>query len=92
MENVLTLDRLEIENKNEKDVNDLAVEMLREACEGMGIKVFEIPKVNKTSVKFIKRENAIAIYSNATSAHVKTMLDIISHIIPTKVSDGIISA
>jgi len=27
VENVLTLDRLEIENKNEKDVNDLAVEM-----------------------------------------------------------------
>jgi len=92
MENVLTLDRLEIENKNEEDVNNLAVEMLREVCKGMGIKVFEIPEVNKTSVKFIKRENAIAIYSNATSTHIKVMLDIISHIIPTKVLDGIISA
>ena len=78
MENVLTLDRLEIENKNEEDVNNLAVEMLREVCEGKGIDLI-IKEMLTEYFIYHEDKKEIILGPSAEAKHVKLLIDFITY-------------
>lgn len=75
MESVLALDKSEIENKNEKDVNNLAVEMLREVCEERGYEVKLCNALPEFYIWLDKEEGIINISLDAQEYHVIEFMD-----------------